>query len=116
MNRFILNETSYHGAGAINAIADEAKAEASRRLSFAPTLTLSSSALQRRLLIFLIMLVLLTRFSPTSSLTQLSKTYRLVLTLSRLQALTTSSQSAAVLPWTQRRLSVSSSQTLNLLM
>ena len=25
-NRFILNETSYHGAGAINAIADEAKA------------------------------------------------------------------------------------------
>ena len=24
-NRFILNETSYHGAGAINAIADEAK-------------------------------------------------------------------------------------------
>ena len=25
MNRFILNETSYHGAGAINAIADEAK-------------------------------------------------------------------------------------------
>ena len=26
MNRFILNETSYHGSGAINAIADEAKA------------------------------------------------------------------------------------------
>ena len=25
-NRFILNETSYHGSGAINAIADEAKA------------------------------------------------------------------------------------------
>ena len=25
MNRFILNETSYHGAGAIAAIADEAK-------------------------------------------------------------------------------------------
>ena len=25
-NRFILNETSYHGAGAIAAIADEAKA------------------------------------------------------------------------------------------
>ena len=26
MNRFVLNETSYHGAGAINAIADEIKA------------------------------------------------------------------------------------------
>jgi lactaldehyde reductase len=25
-NRFILNETSYHGAGAISSIADEAKA------------------------------------------------------------------------------------------
>ena len=26
MNRFVLNETSYHGAGAISAIADEIKA------------------------------------------------------------------------------------------
>lgn len=26
MNRFILNETSYHGSGAIAAIAEEAKA------------------------------------------------------------------------------------------
>ena len=26
MNRFVLNETSYHGAGAIAAIADEVKA------------------------------------------------------------------------------------------
>ena len=26
MNRFVLNETSYHGAGAINAIADEMNA------------------------------------------------------------------------------------------
>lgn len=25
MNRFILNETSYHGAGAVNAIADEVR-------------------------------------------------------------------------------------------
>ena len=31
MNRFILNETSYHGAGAINAIADEVKARAFKK-------------------------------------------------------------------------------------
>lgn len=27
MNRFVLNETSYHGAGAINAIPDEVKGQ-----------------------------------------------------------------------------------------
>ncbi len=32
MNRFILNETSYHGAGAINAIADEVKARGFNKL------------------------------------------------------------------------------------
>ena len=32
MNRFVLNETSYHGAGAINAIADEVKARGFKKL------------------------------------------------------------------------------------
>ncbi len=36
-NRINLNETSYHGAGAIAEIANEAKAQASRKLSYAPT-------------------------------------------------------------------------------
>jgi len=30
-NRFVLNETSYHGAGAISAIADEAKSRAFKK-------------------------------------------------------------------------------------
>ncbi len=33
-NRIVLNETSYHGAGAIAEIANEAKQELSRRLSY----------------------------------------------------------------------------------
>ena len=33
-NRFILNETSYHGAGAIKSIADEAKGRGFKLLSF----------------------------------------------------------------------------------
>ncbi len=32
MNRFVLNETSYHGAGAVNAIADEVKARGFKKL------------------------------------------------------------------------------------
>lgn len=36
-NRFVLNETSYHGKGAIQEIVTEAKSGVSRRLSFAPT-------------------------------------------------------------------------------
>ena len=32
MNRFILNETSYHGSSAIAAIADEAKARGSKKV------------------------------------------------------------------------------------
>ena len=32
MNRFVLNETSYHGAGAINAIADEVNARGFKKV------------------------------------------------------------------------------------
>ena len=31
VNRFVLNETSYHGAGAIKSIADEAKGRAFKK-------------------------------------------------------------------------------------
>ncbi len=36
-NRIVLNETSYHGAGAIKEIANEVKSEASQKLSYVPT-------------------------------------------------------------------------------
>lgn len=39
-NRFILNETSSHGAGAIAEIATEVKSEGTRKLLFVPTLIL----------------------------------------------------------------------------
>ena len=37
-NRIVLNETSYHGAGAIQEIANEAKARDLRRHLYVPTL------------------------------------------------------------------------------
>ena len=36
VNRFILNETSYHGAGAIISIADEAKGRGFRKHLYVP--------------------------------------------------------------------------------
>lgn len=36
-NRFVLNETSYHGKGAIESIADEAKGRGFKRLLFVRT-------------------------------------------------------------------------------
>ena len=42
VNRFVLNETSYHGAGAIKEIATEVNAEASKKLLDVLTLTLSN--------------------------------------------------------------------------
>jgi len=36
-NRFILNETSYHGAGAIKSIVDEAKGRSFKKLLYALT-------------------------------------------------------------------------------
>ena len=47
-NRFILNETSYHGSGAILAIADEAKARGYKKHSYAQTQILLNLALQRK--------------------------------------------------------------------
>lgn len=37
MNRFMLNETSYHGKGAISAVVDEIKARGFKRRSSPPT-------------------------------------------------------------------------------
>ena len=36
-NRIMLNQTSYHGAGAIQEIVNEAKAHGFKRRSYAPT-------------------------------------------------------------------------------
>ena len=51
-NRFILNETSYHGAGAINEIATEIKAHGFKKAFVASDQISGSFALQGRLQIF----------------------------------------------------------------
>lgn len=47
-NRFVLNETSYHGAGAVKAVAEEITARGFKKLSSHPTPTSSSSAYRRK--------------------------------------------------------------------
>ena len=68
-NRFVLNETSYHGAGAIKDIATEAKGR-----GFKKAFVCSDPDLIK----FGVM-----RFTPTLSQTQQSRMYRLVLRHSR---------------------------------
>lgn len=48
MNRFVLNETSYHGAGAIQAIPGEVKKRGLKRRLYAPTPTSLNSKLPIR--------------------------------------------------------------------
>ena len=91
-NRIMLNETSYHGAGAIQEIAAEAKARQT----------------------FLTKLGLLMKFILTSKQTRPSKMYRMVLPHSKLPKQITLLQLAAVLLWIPQRQSVLSLQIRNL--
>lgn len=43
LNRIVLNETSYHGKGAVAQVAEEIKARGFKKLLSAPTPILSSS-------------------------------------------------------------------------
>lgn len=67
-NRFVLNETSYHGKGAIESIATRQRAEALKRLLFVRTPIFLNSELPKRLRMFLIKPDLTMRYTPTSRL------------------------------------------------
>lgn len=67
-NRFVLNETSYHGKGAIESIADEAKGRGFKKLLFARTPIFLNSELPKKLRMFLIKPDLTMRYTPTSRL------------------------------------------------
>ena len=94
-NRIMLNETSYHGAGAIQEIAAEAKARA-----FKKAFVCSDPDL--------------IKFILTSKQTRPSKMYRMVLPHSKLPKQITLLQLAAVLLWIPQRQSVLSLQIRNL--
>lgn len=78
VNRFVLNETSYHGAGAIKEIATEVKGRGFKKLLFVPTLILLNSVLQRRSQMYLIMLILTMKSTAKSSQIQLLKMFKQV--------------------------------------
>ncbi len=82
-NRFVLNETSYHGAGAIKEIATEVKGRGFKKAFVCSDPDLIKFGVTKKVTDVLDELVLLMRFTPISNQTQPSRMYRLVLQHSR---------------------------------
>ena len=97
-NRFVLNETSYHGKGAILEIANEIKARAFKKILVCCDPDLIKLGISKKV---------------TDILDNAEIAYDV---FSRKLRLTVSSLLVAVLLWTQPKLLASSSKTLSLLM
>lgn len=67
-NRFVLNETSYHGKGAIESIADEAKGRGFKKAFICSDPDLLKFGVTKRLRMFLIKPDLTMRYTLTSRL------------------------------------------------
>jgi alcohol dehydrogenase class IV len=116
MNRFVLNETSYHGKGAIAAIADEVKARGFSHVFVASDPDLVKFGVPRRFLTFLTALPFPIHFSLKSSQIQLLKMYKQVLKLLNKVELKLLLLLVVVLVWILLKQLVLLSKTLNLLM
>lgn len=114
MNRFVLNETSYHGAGAINSIPDEINGRGFKKVLVASDPDLVKFGVTKKLLMCLKMQALNIHFTRISSRTRQLKMFSTVLRCLRKAVLIVSLQSAVVLQWIQQRLSALSSTTPNL--
>ena len=82
-NRFVLNETSYHGAGAIKDIATEAKGRGFKKAFVCSDPDLIKFGVTKKVIDVLEGAGLDMKFTPTLSQTQQSRMYRLVLRHSR---------------------------------
>ena len=83
-NRFVLNETSYHGAGAIKDIATEAKGRGFKKAFVCSDPDLIKFGVTKKVIdVHSRLLVLIMRSTPILSQTQQSRMYRLVLKHSR---------------------------------
>ena len=67
-NRFVLNETSYHGKGAIESIADEAKGRGFKKAFICSDPDLLKFGVTKKVRMFLIKPDLTMRYTPTSRL------------------------------------------------
>ncbi len=116
MNRFALNETSYHGAGSISVIPTEMKTRGFKKAFVASDPDLVKFGVTAKVTDLLekegIPYTLYSNIKPN----QQSKTFKQVLLHLKSQALTVSLQLVVVLVWIHLKLSVSSSQTLSLKM
>ena len=115
-NRFVLNETSYHGKGAIAEIAAEAKGRGFTKAFVCSDPDLIKFGVTKKVTDVLdgasLAYSIYSDIKPNPQL----KTFRTVLRLLRKAVQITLSLSAAALQWTLQRQSALSLQILNLLM
>ena len=112
-NRIVLNETSYHGAGAIQEIANEAKARGFKKAFVCSDPDLIKFNVTCKVTKVLEDAGLAYEIYSNIKPTRPSRTYRPALRLSRHPEPTISLPLAAVPPWIPQRQSALSSPTLN---
>ena len=112
-NRIMLNETSYHGAGAIQEIATEAKARAFKKAFVCSDPDLIKFGVTKKVTDILDENGLAYEIYSDIKATQPFRMYSMVCRHSRMPALITLSQSVVDLLWILPRQSVSLSQTLS---
>lgn len=78
VNRFVLNETSYHGAGAIKEIATEVNGRGFKKAFVCSDPDLIKFGVTKKLQMFLITLKLIMKYTVKSSLIQQLKMYKQV--------------------------------------
>lgn len=78
VNRFVLNETSYHGAGAIKEIATEVNGRGFKKAFVCSDPDLIKFGVTKKLQMFLITLKLIMKYTVKSSLIQRLKMYKQV--------------------------------------
>ena len=104
-NRFVLNETSYHGAGAIQEIAGEVKVRGFNKCFVCADPDLIKFGVTKKVTDVLMLHLSHMKSTAKSSQTQLFKMLKQVWLHSRLQVQIALLQSVEVLQWTLQRLS-----------
>ena len=103
MNRFVLNETSYHGAGAINSIPEEIKGRGFKKVLVASDPDLVKFGVTKKLRMCLKMRALNILYIQTSNLILPYRMFSTVLKYLKRAEQIVLLQSAAVLQWIRQR-------------
>lgn len=102
-NRIMLNETSYHGSGAINEIATEAKAHGFKKAFVCSDPDLIKFNVTSKVTDILDKMNWLMKYIQISRPTQQSKMYNMAFSLLKIQVLIILLQLAVVLQWIHQK-------------